>query len=101
MNEAGRNVDLDGHEGDILAVGDLFLRIGWPKMFKGENGVYTVFRTDPPVVILIHGGGWQAEYDLRHISQMAAAVTQLGFATCGLEYRRIGNPGGGSYPWPA
>lgn len=50
-----------------------------------------------PVVILIHGGCWLSEYDLRHISPLAAAITELGFATWSLEYRRIGDPGGG---WP-
>ncbi len=52
---------------------------------------------DYPVVIVIHGGCWMAEYDLKHISPLASAITKLGFATWSLEYRRIGNPGGG---WP-
>lgn len=50
-----------------------------------------------PVVVVIHGGCWLAEYDLQHISPLAAEITKLGYATWSLEYRRLGNPGGG---WP-
>ncbi len=50
-----------------------------------------------PVVVIIHGGCWMAAYDLNHISPLAGAITRLGFATWSLEYRRIGNEGGG---WP-
>lgn len=50
-----------------------------------------------PVAIIIHGGCWFAEYDLNHIASFAAALTELGVATWTIEYRRVGNPGGG---WP-
>jgi len=50
-----------------------------------------------PVVIVIHGGCWLAEYGLGHISGLAAAITAEGFATWSIEYRRIGDVGGG---WP-
>ena len=50
-----------------------------------------------PVVIVIHGGCWLAAYDLGHISSLAAAITAEGFATWSIEYRRIGDEGGG---WP-
>ncbi len=50
-----------------------------------------------PLVVVIHGGCWRSQYDLRHISSASAALTRAGFATWTLEYRRIGNPGGG---WP-
>jgi len=50
-----------------------------------------------PVIIVIHGGCWLAEYDLQHISPLATALTKEGFATWSLEYRRVGNEGGG---WP-
>lgn len=48
-----------------------------------------------PVVVLIHGGCWQSEYDLEHVAPLAAALTREGFATWTLEYRRIGATGGG------
>jgi acetyl esterase/lipase len=50
-----------------------------------------------PLVIFIHGGYWRAEYDLAHTGHLCAALTQAGFATWNIEYRRIGQPGGG---WP-
>lgn len=50
-----------------------------------------------PVAIVIHGGFWRAAYDLEHIGHLCAALKQAGVATWSLEYRRIGNPGGG---WP-
>ncbi|MFC2164088.1 alpha/beta hydrolase family protein [Acidobacteriota bacterium] len=50
-----------------------------------------------PVIIVVHGGCWLAEYDLQHISPLATALTKEGFATWSLEYRRVGNEGGG---WP-
>jgi len=50
-----------------------------------------------PVVMNIHGGFWRAKYGLAHAGHLCAALTQSGFATWNLEYRRVGNPGGG---WP-
>lgn len=50
-----------------------------------------------PVAIVIHGGFWRAAFDLEHSGHMCAALTRSGIATWSLEYRRIGNPGGG---WP-
>lgn len=49
------------------------------------------------VVVLVHGGCWLSEYTLDHVSQAAAALTRTGVATWTIEYRRIGDPGGG---WP-
>jgi acetyl esterase/lipase len=48
-----------------------------------------------PVIVAIHGGFWRAAYDLAHLSHLCAALTRAGFATWSLEYRRIGQPGGG------
>lgn len=50
-----------------------------------------------PVVVLLHGGYWRARYDLAYFGHAAADLTARGYATWNLEYRRIGNPGGG---WP-
>lgn len=50
-----------------------------------------------PVVIVIHGGCWYSEYDLNHLASFCDGLTRLGVATWSLEYRRIGNAGGG---WP-
>lgn len=50
-----------------------------------------------PAAIIIHGGGWQDSTDLSYMRPIAADLTRRGFATWLVEYRRMGNPGGG-YP---
>ncbi|MGA9529079.1 MAG: alpha/beta hydrolase [Terriglobales bacterium] len=50
-----------------------------------------------PLVINIHGGFWRSRYSLDHSGHMCAALTAKGIATANLEYRRVGNDGGG---WP-
>ncbi|MBY0504992.1 MAG: alpha/beta hydrolase [Bryobacteraceae bacterium] len=50
-----------------------------------------------PVVVFLHGGYWRAKYDLTHTGHLCVALNQAGFATWSLEYRRLGQPGGG---WP-
>lgn len=50
-----------------------------------------------PVIVVIHGGCWRAENDAKHIAPLSAALTALGYATWTLEYRRVGDEGGG---WP-
>ena len=56
----------------------------------GESGPH-------PIAIVIHGGFWRAKYDLEYIGPVCDALTAAGIATWNLEYRRLGNPGGG---WP-
>jgi acetyl esterase/lipase len=48
-------------------------------------------------LFVIHGGFWQSAYNLNHIGHLCAALTLKGIITCNLEYRRLGDPGGG---WP-
>ncbi|MEH1164969.1 alpha/beta hydrolase [Micromonospora sp. CPCC 205539] len=50
-----------------------------------------------PLVIVVHGGFWRAEYDRRHTGPLAAALAASGYPVAQLEYRRTGQPGGG---WP-
>jgi acetyl esterase/lipase len=53
---------------------------------------------DPrPLVIVIHGGYWRARYDLLYAGHLCSALTANSIATANLEYRRVGNAGGG---WP-
>jgi acetyl esterase/lipase len=47
--------------------------------------------------VYIHGGFWRAKYDLSHANPFCAALAARGIVTANLEYRRIGQPGGG---WP-
>jgi acetyl esterase/lipase len=51
-----------------------------------------------PVVVLIHGGCWEAPWGFDHVRALADALRREGYATWSLEYRRLGDPGGG---WPA
>jgi acetyl esterase/lipase len=50
-----------------------------------------------PVAIVLHGGCWLAAYDLGYVSGLAAALAEAGVATWSVEYRRVGDEGGG---WP-
>ena len=51
-----------------------------------------------PVAVIVHGGCWMASVDKREgIAAFADALTARGFATWNIEYRRVGDPGGG-YP---
>jgi acetyl esterase/lipase len=50
-----------------------------------------------PVVIVVHGGCWQAPWGFDHVRSLANALTAEGWATWSLEYRRLGDAGGG---WP-
>ncbi len=48
-----------------------------------------------PVVVLIHGGCWRVEYALDHVAPLADDLRAEGVAVWSLEYRRLGEPGGG------
>ena len=50
-----------------------------------------------PLLFVVHGGFWQSRYDLWHTGHLCAALTSKGIISCNIEYRRIGNAGGG---WP-
>jgi len=50
-----------------------------------------------PVIFFIHGGYWRSKYDLTYAGHLCAALAKAGVATWNVEYRRVGNPGGG---WP-
>ncbi len=50
-----------------------------------------------PVIVFVHGGAWRAEWSKNYTEALVEALTQAGFATWDLEFRRMGNRGGG-YP---
>jgi len=50
-----------------------------------------------PVLMNIHGGYWRSQYDLTHAGHLCETLRAAGLATFNLEYRRVGNLGGG---WP-
>jgi acetyl esterase/lipase len=50
-----------------------------------------------PTVVLIHGGYWRSRYGLKLMTGLAKDLAARGYAAWNIEYRRVGNPGGG---WP-
>jgi acetyl esterase/lipase len=49
-----------------------------------------------PVVVYVHGGGWSSAITLAGAVGICSALTEQGYATWSIEYRRVGNGGG----WP-
>ena len=50
-----------------------------------------------PVLAFIHGGCFLSAFDLAHTANLARAVADEGYAVWSIEYRRVGDEGGG---WP-
>ena len=50
-----------------------------------------------PLVVFIHGGFWRARYDREHVAPLAADLASRGYPVATIEYRRVGQSGGG---WP-
>jgi acetyl esterase/lipase len=54
--------------------------------------------SDPaPVVVMLHGGFWRAPYGLSLMAGLSDDLAKRGIAVLNVEYRRIGDRGGG---WP-
>ena len=49
------------------------------------------------VVVLVHGGCWLSAYDRQYMAHLSEKLTLAGYATWNLEFRRVGDVGGG---WP-
>lgn len=50
-----------------------------------------------PVVVLIHGGFWRDAFDLSLMTPLSRDLFARGYAVWNIEYRRLGDDGGG---WP-
>lgn len=50
-----------------------------------------------PVVVFVHGGCWLSAYDIGHVGSLEQGLADAGYAVWSLEYRRVGDEGGG---WP-
>jgi acetyl esterase/lipase len=77
-----------------LAYGDLPLQFGdlWIPNF-GQPVPGRAF----PLLVFLHGGWWKSAYDLSYASFLCQAMKARGVAVWSLEYRRVGDAGGG---WP-
>lgn len=86
---------------DVLALPvsppDAVISYGPDSLQFGELRLPEAQNTPHPVVVIIHGGCWLAAYDLHLMDAMATSLSQMGYATWNLEYRRVGDVGGG---WP-
>ena len=75
--------------GERIKYGDLPQQFGELRLPQGEGPF--------PVVVLIHGGCWLSSFDYVYITRLAGWLTERGVATWTIEYRRLGDDGGG---WP-
>ena len=67
-----------------LHFGDLFL----PELKHGQRA---------PVLVFVHGGWWKNQYGLDYGGHLCNVFRRDGVAAWSIEYRRVGDPGGG---WP-
>ena len=82
--------DFDHPPADVrIPYGDGALHFGDLRLPKGHG--------PHPVVLFIHGGCWRAKFGLAYADELMAAFTRSGFATWSIDYRRVGDDGGG---WP-
>lgn len=80
------------------AKADARLQYGPTKTHIGDIRVPTNKPGPHPVAVLIHGGCFQAKFaNLNELSQLGEALRRDGIATWNIEYRALGQPGGG---WP-
>jgi acetyl esterase/lipase len=82
-------------EADLrLPYGDLPLQFGdlWlPKLSRPPAG------RRYPLVVFVHGGWWMSEFGLGYAGFLCEALRSADVAVWSLEYRRVGDAGGG---WP-
>lgn len=64
---------------------------------RSQFGVLRILdsKEPSPIIVLIHGGFWQSKYDLEENDPIAEDLTSRGYATWNIEYRRVGEEGGG------
>jgi len=79
------------NQGMKLAYGKAALQFGLLSLPATQSG------TKPPLVIFVHGGCWLNAYDIGHSKALSQALAEAGYAVWSLEYRRVGDEGGG---WP-
>jgi acetyl esterase/lipase len=72
-----------------IAYGESPLQFGYLRLPPGSG--------PHPVIVFIHGGCWLSAFDIRHAGLAEQAFSDAGYAVWSLEYRRVGDEGGG---WP-
>jgi acetyl esterase/lipase len=75
-----------------ILYGNNSLRYGDLRVPKGKGP-----KDGWPVVVFVHGGGWTSSWSNGYSARLVEAIHELGVATWDLEFRRLGNAGGG---WP-
>lgn len=73
----------------IIKYGPDSLQYGELRLPEGEGPF--------PVVVVVHGGCWLSAYNLHYMSHVSEELTKAGYATWNIEFRRVGDAGGG-YP---
>src|SRR4051794_23939254 len=73
-----------------VAYGDHPDQVGNLHLPAGDGGPW-------PVVVLVHGGFWRWGWDRTLMTPLARDLASRGFAAWNIEYRRVGQEGGG---WP-
>lgn len=97
--DAGK--DRSPHAGEPQALSST--RLAWRVAYGSDSSQHGVLRVPPgpgphPVAVLIHGGCFQAAYaTLQALAPMGDSLRAAGIATWNIEYRRLGQAGGG---WP-
>lgn len=74
--------------------GDAVIDVHLPPRGNGKP------RSVSPLVVLIHGGFWHAEFDRMHTRPIANALAREGFVVANPEYRRVGGAGELAGGWP-
>jgi acetyl esterase/lipase len=73
-------------------------RLRYGQAPENFGDLYLPAKTGPlPALVFVHGGYWRERYDLAHAEPLCRALARAGMAVWNVEYRRVGNPGGG---WP-
>ena len=75
--------------GERIAYGDGPQQFGELRLPRGDGPF--------PVVVLIHGGCWKNEFNYVYMTRLGAWFAEHGLACWTIEYRRLGDNGGG---WP-
>jgi acetyl esterase/lipase len=96
-SRAGQPLSLDQYVQQLAPV-KADARVAYGSGTSQWADLYLPKGTGPfPVVVLVHGGCWSAEVGAESESQVAADLAAHGVAVWNIEYRRLGETGGG-YP---